>query len=45
LFYFKAGNFYDYVVTIVVSNGTYTLKNSKGTVANARTINKIEVCN
>jgi hypothetical protein len=39
----KAETSYDYVVTIVVSNGTYTLKNSKGTtVANARTINKIE---
>ncbi|TRX22915.1 hypothetical protein FNW25_10345 [Flavobacterium franklandianum] len=33
---------YDYVVTIVVNNGVYTLKNSKGaTVANARTSNKI----
>ena len=33
---------YDYVVTIVVNNGTYTLKNSKGTtVANAKTANKI----
>lgn len=39
----KATGSYDYVVTIVVNNGTYTLKNSKGTtVANARTINKIE---
>jgi hypothetical protein len=39
----KAAKSYDYVVTIVVKNGTYTLKNSKGTtVANARTINKIE---
>jgi hypothetical protein len=33
---------YDYVVTIVVNNGVYTLKNSKGTtVANAKTSNKI----
>lgn len=33
---------YDYVVTIVVTNGTYILKNSKGTtVANAKTANKI----
>lgn len=38
----KATKSYDYVVTIVVLNGTYTLKNSKGaTVANARTSNKI----
>ena len=38
----KATTSFDYVVTIVVLNGTYTLKNSKGTtVANARTANKI----
>jgi hypothetical protein len=38
----KAATSYDYVVTIVLINGTYTLKNSKGTtVANARTANKI----
>jgi hypothetical protein len=30
---------FDYVVTIVVNNGVYTLKNSKGaTVANARKV-------
>jgi hypothetical protein len=34
---------YDYVVTIVVSKGTYTLKNSKGTtVAMQETVNKID---
>jgi hypothetical protein len=33
---------FDYVVTIVVNNGTYTLKNSLGTtIANAKTSNKI----
>jgi len=33
---------YDYVVTIIVNNGVYTLKNSLGTtVANARKSNKI----
>jgi len=38
----KAAVSYDYVVTIIVKNGVYTLKNSIGTtVANARKSNKI----
>ena len=38
----KATTSYDYVVTIIVNNGVYTLKNSLGTtVATAKTSNKI----
>lgn len=38
----KSTSGYDYVVTIVVNNGVYTLKNSKGTTAaNTRKINNI----
>jgi hypothetical protein len=38
----KSTGSYDYVVTIVVNNGVYTLKNSKGTtVASAKKVKNI----